>query len=341
MIRRLNGHTGYCLSLDFSRDGRLLASGSRDGSVILWSTASWQAKQKIVNFDNSPRGAQGVIEDVAFSPDGKTLATASREPVGGNLYLWDVASGKLLATLRGHSAAVQAVAFSPDGRTLASGGSDQTVRLWNVETRRELMQLDQGSVQLREVRTLAFSPDGKRLLAAGGPAAIWSASPIIWDNPIRTAEELQRLLAANTDLRSRVRAHAIADSYAGANDWERAIAAYRRLLAHEPADIALLTKLITTYQSAGRTREAVPYSAKLSIVNPKDTFLWIDLAVHQAWFGQDQELAATRRRILALAKDTSDMLTAEHAVKASTIVPATDKAEQEAVLALAQSGRSR
>ncbi len=86
-----------------------------------------------------------MVEDVAFSPDGKTLALASCE---GTVQLWDVANGKLLETLKGHSSAVSAVVFSPDGRTLASGGSDQTVRLWNVETRRELMQLDSGNVEL-------------------------------------------------------------------------------------------------------------------------------------------------------------------------------------------------
>ena len=91
-----------------------------------------------------------------------------------------------------------------------------------------------------------------------------------------------------------------------------------------------------TFESAFRTREAVPYLAKLSAANPNDTELWVELAACQAWFGQDQELAATRQRILALAKDTGDMLTAERAAKVCTIVPPTDKAEQEAGLALAR-----
>src|SRR5262249_59887716 len=127
------------------------------------------------------------------SADGKTMAMASRER---NLHLWDVAAGKLLATLRGHSSAVDAVAFSPDGRTLASGSTDQTVRLWNVQTRRELMQLDPGSIELGPVRTLAFSPDGKHLLAGGSRSAFWSAAPAVWTDPSRAAAQL-RLLESN------------------------------------------------------------------------------------------------------------------------------------------------
>jgi WD40 repeat protein len=334
LVRRLNGHKGYCLSLDFSRDGKLLASGSRDGKAILWSTVTWQPVQTLINPDKNSSGGQGLIEDVAFSPDGKTLAMASREQ-GGKVLLWNVADGDLVATLKGHSNAVNAVAFSPDGHTLASGSSDETVRLWNVETRRELMQLDPGSIGLGEVRTLAFSPDGNRLLAGGqAPPALWSTTPVAWNDPQRTTEG--RPQQANTDFRSRIVAARIADIYAAAHDWERAIAAYQRLLADQPADIAVLTKLITTYMSAGRTREAVPYMEKLSVANPTDTELWIDLAAWQAWFGQAQELAATRQRVLALAKGTSDMLTAERAAKVCTIVPSTDKVELEAGLALAR-----
>jgi WD40 repeat protein len=126
------------------------------------------------------------VEDVAFSPDGKTLAMASHSGAASNVYLWDVVSGKLLDTLKGHSGSVEAVVFSPDGRTLASGGNDQTVRLWNVATRRELMQLDSGNVELGQVQTLTFSPDDKHLLAGGrSRAAFWSAAPIAWNNADR------------------------------------------------------------------------------------------------------------------------------------------------------------
>src|SRR5436305_14027807 len=77
----------------------------------------------------------------------------------------------------------------------------------------------------------------------------------------------------------------IGDVYAAAQDWERAIAQYRKLVTDQPADGALLTKLAAAYQSAGRTREAVPHLAKASAANPKDTLLSLKVAALQAWFG--------------------------------------------------------
>jgi tetratricopeptide (TPR) repeat protein len=108
-------------------------------------------------------------------------------------------------------------------------------------------------------------------------------------------------------------------------------------LAQEPGNTAMAADLFSAYQSAGRTREAVPYLAKASAAVPSDMSL-LKVAALQAWFGQEKELAATRQRMLAFAKDTNDAGTAERAAKACSILPYTDKAELEAALALARKG---
>ena len=75
----------------------------------------------------------GNVEGLAFSPDGRTLASASWD---GSVKLWRVADGELVRTFHGHVGPVTGVAFLPDGRSLASTGDDGTVRVWSVETDR-------------------------------------------------------------------------------------------------------------------------------------------------------------------------------------------------------------
>jgi len=100
---------------------------------------------------------------VAFSPDGKTLASGYWN---AQVKLWDVASGRERATLSGQHNAVGSVAFSPDGKYLVSGsfGPDENLKVWDVATGKELISLKPGQAQ---IRSLAFAPDGKTLATGG------------------------------------------------------------------------------------------------------------------------------------------------------------------------------
>jgi len=115
--------------------------------------------------------AMGSVGAVAFSPDGRLLASGGSD---GAVRVWDVATGRELRRLEGHTDSVQSVAFSPDGRTLASGGKDNIVRLWGVDTGRELNSL-KGHTDF--VRSVAFSPDGQTVASGAGDMTVrlWDA----------------------------------------------------------------------------------------------------------------------------------------------------------------------
>ena len=110
------------------------------------------------------------VTAVAFSPDGRLLASASWD---NTLRLWDAATGAAVRTLEGHQDSVYAVAFSPDGRLLASASWDNTVRLWDPATGAAVRTLEGHQ---ERVSAVAFSPDG-RLLAS----AAWDYTVRLWD----------------------------------------------------------------------------------------------------------------------------------------------------------------
>jgi WD40 repeat protein len=115
------------------------------------------------------RGHSYSVYGVAFSPDGKRLATASGDQTAK---VWDAESGKELLTLRGHSGRVFGVVFSPDGKRLATTSAD-TAKVWDAESGKELLTLRGHS---GNVLGVVFSPDDKRLATAS-----WDKTAKVWD----------------------------------------------------------------------------------------------------------------------------------------------------------------
>jgi WD40 repeat protein len=149
--------------LDFSPDGRRLASGAWDGSLRVWD---FPAKKEVHCLRGLPD-----LRGVAYSPDGQYIAAAS---FNGQIGVWDASSGARVATHFAHSSPALRVAFCPDGRWIASSDRSGTIRLSDALK-------PGGSVTLRghtgSVQALAFHPDGTRLATGGGDgtAKIWDA----------------------------------------------------------------------------------------------------------------------------------------------------------------------
>ena len=174
------GEEGRLYALALSPDGRLIATAGstrfaddaeqRTASVYLLDAGTGELVRRLPGAPFA--GAPHHIARVAFSPDGKSLASGSLDKT---IKLWNVVSGQEIATLKGHAHFVNSVAFTPDGRTLASGSSDRTIKLWNMASGQETLTLNGHS---DFVYPVAFSPDSKTLASGSGAKTIrlWRAA---------------------------------------------------------------------------------------------------------------------------------------------------------------------
>lgn len=190
-LKNWQGYASWVQSVVFSPDGTILASSSEDRKVRLWNLEDTETKE---NLHYSPlptllEGHTGWVCSVAFSPNGKMLASASSDY---SVKLWDVATRKCTATLVGHTRWIRSVAFSPDGKTVASCSGDYTVKLWDVATAKCRKTLQGHTGWLWSV---AFSPDGLTVASASEDTSVR-----LWD--VRTGNCLATFVGHNSWIQS-------------------------------------------------------------------------------------------------------------------------------------------
>jgi WD40 repeat protein len=160
-----------------SSDFKLLASASRnwsgtapDKTVMIWDPQSGRQTMTL-------KGHTNMIFGLAFSPDGKRLASGDGPPdnpqAPGVVKIWDLQSGQELFTLKGHTTFVPAMVFSPDGKRLASRGNSRPpqyeLKMWDTQTGQELFTIGFKQDRTEFWTNVVFSPDGKRFATGNAP----------------------------------------------------------------------------------------------------------------------------------------------------------------------------
>jgi WD40 repeat protein/Flp pilus assembly protein TadD len=272
-------HAGDTYGLAYSPDGRY-AAASEDYSVHIWDMET--AKQ-LRSFWHG-----GKVRSVAYSPDGRRLASASFDQT---IRIWDMTPGQVIRTLRGHTDRVMSVAFSPEGDRLASGGADSTVRVWDAASGQELVTF-RGHVGY--VWSVAFSPDGSRLCSAGGhhhsgEVKIWdltstldvASQPEEVEKAHHQATEFLEMLATS---QPRVWQHRrnLGNAYAAQGQWDMAVGEYTKAIELNPT---AWREFVDKLKEGGRLAETdklvgqlITVHQQLSEANPAPAILTRELA---------------------------------------------------------------
>jgi WD40 repeat protein len=171
----------WVTALAFAPETSFLATGHDSGAIGYWDAPGHHPVfPKGLAFHKKP------ISALAISPNGKTLAAASEDKT---ISLWDLATGKYIGCLSGHTDRIAALAWHPSSKFLVSAGWDTTARVWDAATLEPVILLNAHATQLH---ALAFSRDGKWLACADS-----SHSVRVWDFDAKKSAQVLKITGAD------------------------------------------------------------------------------------------------------------------------------------------------
>lgn len=169
--RQLEGLDGLALTVDVSRDRRLIAAGNEQGEITIWDARSLEVQRTL-------RGLGGPVYAMAFNRDGSQLAAATNQPADRpKVIVWDVTSGDRRTTFSGHQAPITALEMPAGDDLVASASSDGSLKIWQAASGDEVRSLaappEQGWYS-----SLTYSPDGTMMVTGSlaGQVEFWNAA---------------------------------------------------------------------------------------------------------------------------------------------------------------------
>ena len=163
-------HRDTPATITFSRDGRLIATGSARGEIRIWDRESEGEHRSI----STGLGLNGAF----FSPDSTTIASAHTD---GTIVIWDVSTGRQVSAMKGPQRSVEWIDFSPDGQRIASCTADMVLKVWDVPSASEVYSLRAHNAPVKCVR---FSPDGTSIATCGQDSLVK-----IWETQLEPATQ--------------------------------------------------------------------------------------------------------------------------------------------------------
>jgi WD40 repeat protein len=171
-VLEMSGGDGTPQDIDFSQDGKLLASATLAGEIDLWDVRTGRLLARLSNESHG----RAYDSTVRFSPDGRMLAVGDSS---GNVVIWDLAKRRPVGSpLAGQNVSIDTVDFDPSGRMLATMSDDGNLRLWDLATQKLIgapIPVSTGG------GTAEFFPDGTHVLGDfGSTAVVWDVDPVAW-----------------------------------------------------------------------------------------------------------------------------------------------------------------